>query len=426
MKLLIIGMGGVGQSAAMIIKRAGEQAQWAEKIVLADHHLDRAQATAARTEDPRFIPEELDAGDAEGIARLVKKYDIDWIVNAVTPAYNEIIFDTALELGVNYMDCAMTLGKAHPEKPFELANIKLGDYQFAKEKLWEEKGLMALVGSGMEPGISDVLAKYAAKHLFDEIDEVSLRDGDNYHIPGHEGPFFGFSIWTTIEECLNPPLIWEKDKGWFCTEYFSEPETFYFPEVGEVELVNVEHEEVVLVPREIDCKRVTFKYGVPREMREMLLYLKDLGMADAKKKIKIGDQEITPRDFLTKVVPNPRDTASRMEGKECGGAFVTGKKDGMERAVFLYQVSDNQECVKRYGTNSVVAQTAVSMVVMLELAAKGLWYKTGVHGPEAFEPEPFMDLMYRYEFPLGMEEKPSEYAAKMQREGLQKRLGQEL
>ncbi len=117
---------------------------------------------------------------------------------------------------------------------------------------------------------------FAKDHLFDVVDEVNIRDGDNY--VGDDIGYFGFSVWTTIEECLNPPVVYEKGKGWFTTENFSEPEIFNFPGgIGDVEVINVEHEEVLLVPRVIDCNRVTFKYGVPKETREMLMFLRDLG-----------------------------------------------------------------------------------------------------------------------------------------------------
>ncbi len=411
MRLLIIGSGGVGQSVAMIIKRARKEGEWAEKVILADYNRSRAEEVAARCGDPRFIAEQVDARDGGSIRKLIDKHSINYVLNAVEPSFNENIFDTCFECGVDYMDCAMTLSKRHPEKPFELTHIKLGDYQFARHEEWEKAGLMALVGSGVEPGMADVFARYAAEHLFDTIDEVNVRDGDNYDIPGHEGVAFGFSIWTTIEECLNPPVIWEKDRGWYCTEPFSEPEIFSFPGgIGDVEVINVEHEEVLLVPRVIDCNRVTFKFGVPREMRTLLLNLQQCGMDDAERKVKVGDSEITPRDFLVKVVPDPQELAQKMIGKGCAGTWVTGTKDGLRRSVYLYQVTDNQECYRKYGTNSVVAQTAVGPVIMLELIARGIWKKRGVHGPESFDPEPYIERMAKYEFPAGMQEKDSEYA----------------
>jgi saccharopine dehydrogenase-like NADP-dependent oxidoreductase len=403
----------------MIIKRAGEEGRWAEKVVLSDFNFARAEEVVALCNDPRFVPEQIDAGNADQIKDLVKKHDINFIMNAVEPVFNENIFDICLECGVNYLDCAMTLSKRHPDKPFEKVNVKLGDYQFAKHEEWEKAGLTAIVGSGVEPGMADVFAAYAAKHLFDSIDEVNVRDGDNYEIPGYEGVAFGFSIWTTIEECLNPPVVWEKDKGWFCTNVFSEPEIFSFPGgIGDIEVINVEHEEVMLVPRVIDCNRVTFKYGVPREMRELLLNLQQCGMDDASRKIKVGDSEITPRDFLVKVVPNPLELAPKMVGQGCAGTWVTGIKDGLKRSVYLYQIADNQDCYKKFGTNSVVAQTAFTPVIMLELFDKGIWNLKGVHGPESFDPDPYIERMAKYEFPGGIQEKDSEYAEKINAEKL--------
>lgn len=422
MKLLIIGTGGVGQSAAMIIKRSGHGGSWAKQIVLADYDLDRAKEVAARCDDVRFIPEKIDARNAANIRSVIEKHGITFVMNAVEPDFNETIFDTCYECGVGYLDCAMTLSKRHPEKPYELPYIKLGDYQFDRHEQWKKKGMMAIVGSGVEPGTADVFARYAAKHYFDEIDEVNVRDGDNYVVPGEEVAF-GFSVWTTIEECLNPPVIWEKGRGWYCTESFSEPEIFEFPGgIGDVEVINVEHEEVMLVPRVIDCNRVTFKYGIPREMRALLKHLEAVSMDRADLKVKVGDSEITPRDFLVKVIKSPLDTAKKMVGKGCAGTWVTGNKDGLRRSIYLYQVADNQECLAKYGTNSVVSQTAVGPVIMMELVAKGIWNEPGVHGPESFDPDPFVERMAKYEFPAGLQEKDSPYAQMLQQKAVIKPL----
>ena len=156
--------------------------------------------------------------------------------------------------------------------------VLLGQDEFDTHERWQERGLLALAGIGVEPGLADVFARYAADHLFDEIDEVGVRDGADLVVEGYDfAPTF--SIWTTIEECLNPPLIWEKGRGFYTTEPFSEPELFEFPEgIGVIECVNVEHEEVVLVPREIDCSRVTFKYGLGAEFIDVLQTLHKLGL----------------------------------------------------------------------------------------------------------------------------------------------------
>ena len=410
MKILIIGAGGVGTSMATVIKRMGKEIDWAEKVVLADYNFDRAKEVADKIcGGGIFVAEKVNARDSANIEEIIKKHEIDMTMNAVEPEFNECIFDTCLKTGSMYMDAAMTLSTPDPDKPFEKANIKLGDYQFDRHEDWKKAGNMALLGMGVEPGMADVFARFADKHLFDEIDEVNVRDGDNYD--GEDVGYFGFSVWTTIEECLNPPVVWEKGKGFFCTENFSEPEMFNFPGgIGDVEVINVEHEEVLLVPRVIDCNRVTFKYGVPKETRDMLLYLKDLGLSEKTKKIKVGDSEITPRDFLVKVIPSPVEATMRMEGKGCAGTWVTGTKDGMKRSVYLYQVADNQDCIKKYTTNAVVAQTAVGPVIALELIAKGIWKMEGVYGPESFDPDPFVERLAKYEFPAGIREMDSEYS----------------
>ena len=414
MKLLIIGAGGVGTSAAKIIARQGKEADWAEKIVVADYDAARAEKVANEIcGGGKFVPAQVNAMDPESIKAAVKEHDIDFAMNACDPRMNETIFDTALELGIGYLDCAMTLSTPDADDPFGKVNIKMGDYQFAKCDEWKKTGKIAVCGSGVEPGMADVFAKYAAKHLFDKIDEVNVRDGDNY---GNTSSDFGVSVWTTIDECLAPPVVWEKTEEfpeghWKCTEQFSEPEIFNFPGgIGDVEVVNVEHEEVSLVPREIDCNRVTFKYGVPAEFRKKLLTLYEYGLADKTTKITVGDAEITPRDFVCKVIPSPVESTMTMTGKGCAGTWVTGWKDGKYRSVYLYQIADNQDCIAKYTTNSVVAQTAVSPVIMMELIARGIWNEAGAWGPEHFDPDPFVERLAKYEFPAGIKEMDSEYA----------------
>jgi saccharopine dehydrogenase-like NADP-dependent oxidoreductase len=256
---------------------------------------------------------------------------------------------------------------------------------------------------GVEPGLSDVFARYAADHLFDEIDEIGVRDGSNLSIDGYEfAPTF--SIWTTIEECLNPPIIWEKAQGWYTTECFSEPETFVFPAgIGPVECVNVEHEEVLLIPRWVDCNRVTFKYGLGADFIGWLKTFAYLGL-DAKEKIRVGQVEVAPRDVLAAVLPNPAELGHLMHGKTCAGTWVKGTYDGQPREVYLYHVADNAETMREYGNQAVVWQTAVNPVVALELLASGAWSGVGVLGPEAFDAVPYLNLLAAYGSHHGMVE----------------------
>ncbi len=400
MKVLLVGTGGVGEAIAVMAKKR----PWIEQIVLTDYNLERCKEVQNKLGDPlRFPVEFIDASKQEMVEALAKKYHVDLIMNAVDPVFNKQIFDAAYNVGVNYMDMAMTLSEPHPTDPFHKTYIKLGDYQFERAKQWEEKGLLALVGCGVEPGMADVFARYAQDHLFDEIEELGIRDGSNIEIQGYEfAP--NFSIWTTIEECLNPPVIWEEEKGWFTTEPFSEPEVFEFPEgIGKIEVVNVEHEEVLLMPRWVKTKRATFKYGLGDQFIGVLKTLHMLGL-DKKEKINVKGVMVAPRDVVAACLPDPARLGDKMTGKTCAGTWVKGKKDGKPRQVYLYQVADNEQCMKTWGCQAVVAQTAFSAVIAMDLIEHGVWKGAGVLGPEAFPPDPFMEKMADYGFPYGIKE----------------------
>jgi len=361
--------------------------------VIADYDLARATQLVERIADPRFSAAQIDASQAQAVAAACREHEITHVLNAVDPRYVMDIFEGAFEAGVTYLDTAMSLSSTHPEHPYEQVGVKLGDDQFARAADWEEKGQLALVGIGVEPGLADVFARYASDNLFSEIDELGVRDASDLVVHGHEfAP--SFSIWTVIEECLNPPVIWEQDRGWYTTEPFSEPEVFDFPEgIGAVECVNVEHEEVLLMPRWIDAKRVTFKFGLGDEFIDVLKTLRKLGL-DRTEKVQVGGHWVSPRDVVAACLPDPLTLGDKMSGKTCAGLYVTGKgKDGKPRAVYLYHVSDNEWTMAEYGAQAVVWQTAMNPVVALELLSSGAWSGSGVLGPEAMPSEPFLDLL---------------------------------
>ena len=400
MKILLVGVGGVGEAIAMIAKAKS----WVEQIVLADYNFLRLQEVQGKLGDEKRFPiEKVNANHQEEIESLARKYHVDLIMNACDPVYNVPIFEAAYNYGCSYMDMAMTLSEPHPSDPFNLCGIKLGDYQFERSKSWEQKGLLALVGLGVEPGMANVFARYAQDYLFDEIEEVGIRDGANIEVKGFEfAP--NFSIWTTIEECLNPPVIWEKEHGWFTTQPFSEAEVFEFPGgIGNVEVVNVEHEEVLMIPRWVKSKRVTFKYGLGDKFINVLKTLHMIGL-DRKELIKVKDISVAPRDVVAACLPDPAHLGNQMFGKTCAGTWIKGIKDGKPRQVYLYQVADNEECMTKWGCQAVVAQTAFNAVIGWELLNTAIWSGVGVLGPEAFDPIPFMQKMDEYGFPYGMKE----------------------
>lgn len=416
MKILLIGAGGVGSAAAKLLA----ERQFFDALVVADYDLAKAQAAvdAACARVPgetRLQAARIDASSAQAVAELATQHGSTHVFNAVDPIFNMPIFDGAFAAGADYLDMAMSLSTRDPQAPYEKTGVKLGDEQFAKADEWERSGRLALVGIGVEPGLSDVFARYAADHLFSEIDELGTRDGANLVVrddDGHEIFAPSFSMWTTIEECLNPPVVWEKGRGWYTTPPFSEPETFTFPDgIGDVECVNVEHEEVLLMPRWIDAKRATFKYGLGEEFITILKVLNTLGL-DSTEKVPVKGVEVSPRDVVAAVLPDPATIGPRMTGKTCAGLHVTGLgKEGKPRSTYLYHVADNEVTMRDYDAQCVVWQTAINPVIALELLATGVWSGSGVLGPEAFDAVPFLNLLGAdkpdgYGSPWGLEEKP--------------------
>ena len=401
MRILLVGAGGVGSAFAAIAARR----DFFEALVVTDYDGARADATAAAVGDDRFASAgSVDAGDDAAVAALLAEHRCDVLMNAVDPRFVMPLFRAALSGGATYVDMAMSLSHPHPEHPYEQTGVKLGDEQFAMAGEWESAGQLALVGMGVEPGLSDVFARYAADELFSSIDELGVRDGANLEVEGYDfAP--SFSIWTTIEECLNPPVVYEAGRGFFTTRPFSEPEVFEFPEgIGPVECVNVEHEEVLLMPRWVDAKRVTFKYGLGTEFIDVLKALHKVGL-DRTDPVTVKGVQVSPRDVVAACLPDPARLGDRMTGKTCAGLWVSGTgTDGEPRQVYLYHVVDNEWSMREYGHQAVVWQTAVNPVVALELVAAGTWSGAGVLGPEAFDSRPFLELLTAYGSPWGMRE----------------------
>ena len=409
MRVVLIGSGAVGSAIAAIAARR----TFIDRLVVADVDLLRAQEAAAGAAEGgvHSFAERIDASSASDIEALLRRHRADVVVNACDPRCNPPIFAAAFAAGAQYLDMAMNLSQPHPTQPYSQLGVPLGEAQTRASSRWADRGLLALVGMGADPGLSQVFARYAADHLFSRIDEIGVRDGSNLVIEGYEfAPTF--SIWTTIEECLNPPIVYERDRGWFTTEPFSEPEIFDFPEgIGPLECVNVEHEEVLMIPRVLDVGRVTFKYGLGQDFIEVLRTLHRIGM-DGTRRVRVGGVEVAPRDVVAATLPDPSTLGHRMHGKTCAGTRVRGLgHDGLTREVFLYSVVDNADSMREYGCQAVGWQTAMNPVIALELLASGDWKGVGVLGPESFDAVPFLAKLEAYGAPHGMREFGEQLAA---------------
>lgn len=328
LRILVVGSGGVGDAVARIAARR----DFFEAIIMSDYDLARAERSVAgvlerHPDEQRYAAAQVDASSADAVAALAREHRATHVLNAVDPRFVMPVFDGALAAGADYLDMALSLSTPHPELPHEKTGEKLGDEQYARSQEWAAAGRLALVGIGVEPGLSNVLARYAVDHLFTDVDELGVRDGANLCVRDADGTEVfapSFSIWTTIEECLNPPVIYEQDGGWRTTAPFSEPEVFDFPGgIGPVECVHVEHEEVLQLPRTLDARRVTFKYGLGEEFIGVLRTLHALGL-DSTVPVPVKGTSVSPRDVVAAVLPDPASIGPRMTGTTCAGVLVTG------------------------------------------------------------------------------------------------------
>ena len=343
------------------------------------------------------------------------------------PRVQPQLLQAALRAQTHYLDTAMTVSEPHPEGKIGPTHVMLGDKEFPLSPEFDKIGKLAFAGFGVEPGMADYFARYAADHLFDEIEEIGIRDGSNLEIPGAKGISFGFSIWTTIEECTQPAVVWEKDRAGTRSSRSPRKSRSSCPRASDwVEIAHVEHEEVISIGRTAHLlkgnKKATFKYALGDEFMAAIEIFRSTNM-DKKTPIKVKGVKVAPRDVIAAAAPDPSEIGKQYVGQTAAGTWVRGRKDGLVREVYLYQVADNDECV-RFGMQVVVAQTGFTPVITLELIASGKFIghkgnpETGVHVPEEFSADDFVALMPAYGFPGGLLEMDAEYKRHQDRRAL--------
>jgi saccharopine dehydrogenase-like NADP-dependent oxidoreductase len=418
MRLLVVGCGGVGESIIKILKERDPKGTWLEMLVASDYDLPKAERITREVSDKRFIAEWIDATDKENIKSLIKKYHIDYVMDAALPFMTNTIFDAAFEGGANYSNMGVWCVPEDEPQCYgtgkECYKEFMADYNFAKEDQWRTKNQLAIIGLGIEPGTIDVFARFAADHLFDELYTIDVKDGGNLENPeaGKDDVVFGFNVWTMLDECMNPNVTWLKDKGYVCEEPLADPEVFGFPEgIGPVKLYKIEHEEPVFMPRQLakhGLERVTYKISLDDNLVHALKSVKALGLRSTIP-VEMNGAMISPRDFVAKIAPQPDVIDDHVVGKICGGILCEGKKNGRTRKVFLYQMTDQQESMKRFGTQAVVSQTGFGAAIGIELVGRGLWKGSGVMTPECFDAVPYLKLMREANFHFAISEYDSEY-----------------
>lgn len=430
MRLLMAGCGGVGESIVKILHERDPKGQWLEKVILGEYDLARAERIRKGLGGTdRYTAVRIDATDKKNLTETIKKYDCDFVMDAAPPFMTDTIFDAAYEAGAGYFSMGTWSEPKDPPECYGIGKdcfkIFMAEHNFNSHEKWEGKGLPALIGLGVEPGMVDVFARFAADHLFDELHSIDIKDGANMTDPNFDPDqvVFPFNVWTVLDECMNPNVSWYKDKGFVCDRPFAGKEVFEFPDgVGPVTLYQIEHEETVFMPRFFEkygLQRCTYKIGLDDNLVNALKAVDALGLRSMEPTT-INGMEIVPRDIVAKLAPQPDIVGDNVFGKTCGGILCEGIKDGKKRKIFMYQTTDQQESMKRFGTSAVVSQTGFGAAIGVELVARGIWSGKGVLTPECFDPIPYLRIMEEANFPYGLLEYPSEYKAAKDKEEIAK------
>ena len=403
MRMMLVGAGAVGESMLKILKWRDPKGEWLSYVLVGDYDASRAQEVVDLLADERFSYAQINATDKEQMKDLIQEHKIDFVMDAAPPFASNYIFDAAYEAGANYAN--MGTWSVPMEGPAYGLGIEnsytepMTKYNFDRHEQWKKKGQMAVICLGIDPGVVNVFAKYAATHLFDVMTEAHVKDGGNLSVPGADPDAiqFGFNVWTVLDEVMNPNVEYDQEKGGLIVEKaFAGQETFLMPDgVGENTLVKVEHEEVVTFARflkQYGLKKATFKISLDDNLITALKVIDHLGLRSLKP-VQVGNVKVVPRDVVAACAPQPKDIGTEMIGEMLVGVHCIGEKDGARKEYFLYQNFDNQASMARWGSQAVVAQTGFGAALAIELIGREIWKEAGVFSPEYFDPEPYLKLM---------------------------------
>ena len=404
MRMMLVGAGAVGESILKVLKWRDPAGEWLEYVLVSDFDLHRAQEVAGKLNgDARFDAVEVDATDKEGMKQLIRMHRIDFLMDAAPPFASNYIFDAAYETGIDYGNMGTwSVPMEHPAYGLGIENSytePMTKYNFDRFEAWKKKGNMAVICMGIDPGVVNVFAKYAATELLDELREVHVKDGGNLSVPDADPDdiMFGFNVWTVLDEVMNPNVEYDASRGGFLVEKpFAGREIWEMPDgVGKNTLIKVEHEEVVTMPKylkQYGLQRATFKISLDENLITALKVIDKLGLRSIHP-VQVGEKEVVPRDVVAACAPQPKDIGNEMIGEMLVGVQCVGRKNGQDKAYFLYQAFDNQKSMERWGSQAVVAQTGFGAALAIELIGRGIWREAGVFSPEYFDPIPFMKLM---------------------------------
>ena len=394
-KALIIGCGGV---ASVAIHKCCQNSEVFEEICIASRTVSKCDALKEKlqgTTKTKITTAQVDADNVEELVALIRKVQPDVVLNLALPYQDLHIMDACLETGVHYVDTANY-------EPEDTAKFEY-KWQWAYKERYEKAGITALMGSGFDPGVTSVFSAYALKHYFDEINYIDILDcnaGD------HGYPFAtNFNPEINIREVSAKGSYWE-DGHWVETEPMEIKRVYDFPEIGEKDMYLLHHEEIESLALNIPgIKRIRFFMTFGESYLTHLRCLENVGMTSIEP-IMYEGKEIIPLQFLKAVLPDPSSLGPRTKGKTNIGCIFTGKKDGVEKTIYIYNTCDHQECYKEVGSQAVAYTTGVPAMIGTMMLMTGTWQGPGVFNIEEFDPDPFMDALNKWGLPWKIKENP--------------------
>ena len=394
-KALIIGCGGV---ASVAIHKCCQNSDVFEEICIASRtkqKCDDLKAKLEGTTKTKITTAKVDADQVEELIALIEKEKPDVVMNLALPYQDLTIMDACLATKTHYMDTANY-------EPEDTAKFEY-KWQWAYRERFEQAGITALLGSGFDPGVTSVFSAYALKHYFDEINYIDILDcnaGD------HGYPFAtNFNPEINIREVSAKGSYWE-DGHWVETEPMEIKRVYDFPEIGEKDMYLLHHEEIESLALNIPgIKRIRFFMTFGQSYLTHLKCLENVGMTSIEPILYEG-KEIVPLQFLKAVLPDPSSLGPRTKGKTNIGCIFVGKKDGVEKKLYIYNTCDHQECYKEVGSQAVAYTTGVPAMIGAMMLMTGTWKKAGVYNIEEFDPDPFMDALNQWGIPWNISEEP--------------------
>ncbi len=386
-KALIIGAGGV---ASVVIHKCCQHPDVFEEICIASRTVEKCEAIKAKLDGgkTKIQTARVDADNTEMVIELINKFKPDIVINVALPYQDLTIMDACLATGVHYLD---TANYEPPEIPkFEYK------WQWAYREKFEKAGIMALLGSGFDPGVTSVFCAYAQKHYFDEIHYIDIVDAN----AGDHGYHFAtnFNPEINIREITAPGSYWENGE-WVETEPLELKKVYDLPEIGPKDIYLLHHEEIESLAVNIKgVKRIRFWMTFSEKYLTHLRVLENVGMTSIEP-IEFEGKKIIPLQFLKAVLPDPASLGPRTKGKTNIGCIIQGIKDGKPRTYYVYNVCVHEECYAEVGSQAISYTTGVPAMIGAMMILKGIWKKPGVYNVEEFDPDPFMDALNKYGLP---------------------------